>query len=247
MKITNRFLLLVLIAGATFLLILFAARPDLISNIWLWFVGLAGVIVKTFQWLADYFKKLLNPAQENKSATAGSSAKATKLQETVTEENTFEGLTLYLLRYYDDGETTVGLLLTGHKFYCYTLEDTFHQEKIAGETRIPAGTYAIRFRKEETPFTKTMRQRYPEWFTWHLQLQNVPGFSSIYIHNGGDHADTEGCILVSDRLTIGRGNTTLTHSRETFKRLYGWLSEKLYNNIPVRIVVKDENWMNNLK
>ena len=243
----NRFLLLVLIAGATFLLILFAVRPDLISNIWLWFVGLAGVIVKLFQWLTGYFKKLLNPPQDNKSVIAGTSVTETKHQETVTENDTFEGVTLYLLRYYDDGKTTVGLLLVNHKFYCYTLEDTYHKQKIAGETRIPAGTYAIRFRKEETPFTKTMRQRYPEWFTWHLQLQEVPGFDSIYIHNGGDHTDTEGCILVSDRLTIGEGNTTLTHSRETFKRLYRWLSEKLYDNIPVRIVVKDENWMNNLK
>ncbi len=243
----NRFLILVLIAGATFLLILFAVRPDLISNIWLWFVGLAGVIVKLFQWLTGYFKKLLNPPQDNKSVIAGTSVTETKHQETVTENDTFEGVTLYLLRYYDDGKTTVGLLLVNHKFYCYTLEDTYHKQKIAGETRIPAGTYAIRFRKEETPFTKTMRQRYPGWFTWHLQLQEVPCFDSIYIHNGGDHTDTEGCILVSDRLTIGEGNTTLTHSRETFKRLYRWLSEKLYDNIPVRIVVKDENWMNNLK
>ena len=243
----NRFLLLILIAGAAFLLILFAVRPDLISNIWLWFVGLAGVIVKLFQWLAEYFKKLLNPQQSKKSAPADTNSKEINHQETATKEDAFEGVTLYLLRYYDDGETTVGLLLANRKFYCYTLEDTFHKEKIAGETRIPAGTYAVRFRKEETPFTKTMRQRYPEWFTWHLQLQKVPGFDSIYIHNGGDHTDTEGCILVSDRLTIGEGSTTLTHSRETFKRLYRWLSEKLYDNIPVRIVVKDENWMNNLK
>ncbi len=110
----NRFLLLVLIAGATFLLILFAVRPDLISNIWLWFVGLAGVIVKLFQWLTDYFKKLLNPPQDNKSATAGTSVSETKHQETVTENDIFEGITLYLLRYYDDGQTTVGLLLMNY-------------------------------------------------------------------------------------------------------------------------------------
>jgi len=39
----NRLLLLVLIAGATFLIILFALKPELIDNIWLWLVGLSGM------------------------------------------------------------------------------------------------------------------------------------------------------------------------------------------------------------
>jgi hypothetical protein len=43
----NRILLLIAIAGLTFCIILFAARPDLLKDFWLWAVGLAGPIVKT--------------------------------------------------------------------------------------------------------------------------------------------------------------------------------------------------------
>ncbi len=237
----NRFLLLILIAGATFLLILFAVRPDLISNLWLWFIGLSGVVVKAFQWLAGYFKKLINPPEK-----AGESQQDTVIKTNHSEESSFNGVNLHLLRYYNDGDTTVGLLLINKRFYCYTLEDAYHELKIAGKTRIPAGTYAVLFKKELTPFTKIMRRHYP-WFTWHLELQKVSGFTSVYIHNGGDSGDTDGCILVSDRLTINPQKPVLTHSRETFKRLYLFLSEKLENNTPVRIVVEDEKWMNNLK
>jgi hypothetical protein len=42
----NRILLLIAIAGLTFVVILFAARPDLLKDFWLWAVGLAGPIVK---------------------------------------------------------------------------------------------------------------------------------------------------------------------------------------------------------
>jgi hypothetical protein len=42
----NRILLLILIAGITFLVILSISRADMLKDIWLWLVGLAGPIVK---------------------------------------------------------------------------------------------------------------------------------------------------------------------------------------------------------
>jgi hypothetical protein len=42
----NRILLLILIAGITFLIVLLISRIDLMKDIWLWLVGLAGPIVK---------------------------------------------------------------------------------------------------------------------------------------------------------------------------------------------------------
>jgi hypothetical protein len=154
----------------------------------------------------------------------------------------FRGTTLKLLRYSDDGDTTIGLLFVNGGFYCYTLEDTHQDEKVEGETRIPAGIYNIGYRKEDTPLTIKYKERYPEWFTWHVQLANVPQFESIYIHNGGDHTHTEGCILVSDSMNVGSENTVLSNSRNTFKRLYRFISEKLDNNVPVRIIIRDEKW-----
>ena len=243
----NRFLLLVLVAGATFLIVLFAVKPELIENIWLWLVGLAGVIVKAFQVLVDFFKeKFSDDKDKDKEKETTEPEPSTGSAGNTPSTQPFNGTSLSLARFSDDGETTIGMLTVNGKFYCYTLEDTFHKEKIAGETRIPAGTYNIRYRKEETELTMKYRERYYEWFTWHLQLQDVPGFDSVYIHNGGDHTNTEGCILVSDSLNVSSEKTFLTNSRETYRRLYGYIREQLDNNVPVRITIYNEEWINKL-
>ena len=249
----NRVLLLILVAGATFLIILFAVKPELIGDIWLWLVGLSGVIIKAFQSLIAYVKKMFSgnseqtddnePSPENNTVAPSNSNRSVAAK----DEKAFDGITLRLLRYSDDGETTIGMLTINNKFYCYTLEDTFHEEKIPKETRIPAGTYIIDYLREETPSTKKMRELYNEWFMYHLELKNVPNFNYVYIHNGGTHNDTEGCILVSDSLNVSSDKTFLSNSRETFRRLYIYLSEQLNNSIPVRIIIHDENWLNSLK
>ena len=244
----NRILLLILIAGAVFLLILFAVKPELIGNIWLWLIGLSGVIVKSLQSLFSYFQKWLGGDKEQKEmkSTPSNKAIANIEKPNSAKIDDFAGLTIRLLRYFDDGETTVGMLLINNRFYCYTLEDTYHEVKVADETRIPSGTYTIKFKTELSPFTIIMRERYPEWFSYHLELLKVPGFKHVYIHNGGDHTDTKGCILVSDSLTVNNKNTFFSNSRETFRRFYLFVSEQLNNNVAVRIIIDDEKWMNNL-
>ncbi len=240
----NRILLLILVAAATFLIILFAVKPELIEGIWLWLIGFAGVIVRGFQSLINFFKeKFASDKEADKNNKTQSQDTASVAQPDKNEEIPFNGVSLSLLRYTDDGQTTLGLLQINDDFYCYTLEDTFHDEKIQGETRIPNGSYPIQFKKEETELTLKYRERFPEWFTWHIQLQGVPGFNSIYIHNGGDHTNTEGCILVSDSLNVSNEKTFLSNSRETFRRLYGYLQEQLNKNIPARITIYDENWI----
>ena len=244
----NRILLLILIAGAVFLLILFAVKPELIGNIWLWLIGLSGVIVKSLQLLFASFQKWLGGDKEQNKIKSTSSNKtiASNDKTNSAKIDHFTGLTIRLLRYFDDGDTTVGMLLINNRFYCYTLEDTYHEVKVAGDTRIPAGIYTIKFKTGLSPFTITMRERYPEWFTHHLELLKVRGFKHVYIHNGGDHTDTKGCILVSDSLTVNNKNTFFANSRETFRRFYLFVSEQLNNNVPVRIIIDDEKWMNNL-
>lgn len=237
----NRLLLLLLVAGVTFLIILFAVNPDLADSIWLWIVGLIGAIIKFFQMAFGYIKDKFS-GETDKQGKESENGK-----EDDTAEKEFHGLKMHLLRLSDDGITTIGLLFINHKFYCYTLEDTFRKVKITRKTRIPAGSYDIKFRKEETRLTTVFRERHPEWFTWHLELQDINDFQSVYIHNGGNHRDSDGCILVSDSLNLSSQNKILTNSSETFRRFYHFLSEKLEHNIPIRIIIKDENWIKNLK
>ena len=158
----------------------------------------------------------------------------------------FKGVTLKLFRFFDSGDTTLGILTLNNGFFCYTLEDTYRKLKVQGKTRIPAGTYAIKFRKVDTGKTQKMRVKHPGWFTYYPELQNVPQFKYVYIHSGNKSEDTDGCILVANSIDGNNKKKLILNSRVTFKELYIKITEPLKNNIPVRIIIYDENWIKNL-
>ena len=84
-------------------------------------------------------------------------------------------------------------------FRSWCLEDTKRAIKIPGQTRIPAGFYELKIRKEETPLTLRHRAAYNKpndsWFKFHIEVTGIPGFDSVYVHTGNDVDDTEGCLL----------------------------------------------------
>jgi hypothetical protein len=286
----NRIVILILIALATFVLLLVINNSTWTDDIWMYLVGLAGIVVKGFQSITSWFKKMvgLEPnAQTPQSSPQTSSTPPAVVQQTQQLEtvpltsapgpqsptasstkpestsvnnlnddmpdplkasDSFNGLELQLLRYVDDGKTTLGLLYVDGKYFGVTLEDTYHEIKVAGETRIPAGTYEIKFQPELTDLTKTYRERYPDWFTNHLHLQNVPGFSGIYIHPGITNVHTKGCILVSNAFSVvSDGNLVLDRAPDTFKKLYLRLSAALNQGSRLRIKIKDENWITKIQ
>ncbi len=239
----KRVFLLLFIAIITFLIVVLFNNPGLLDDIWLWLIGLAGLIIKGGKGIINYFSSLFdkmspdsqnNPASRQDESNIASPAQPLQIDPSIIQ--------IRLLRYQDDGQTTLGLLYINNKFYCYTLEDTWQKVKVPGETRIPSGVYPIDFRKEESGLTSTYRKRYPEWFSYHIQIQKVPDFRYIYIHNGGDHTNTEGCILVSDSLNTAKGDTVLSNSKETFKRLYGFLETQINEGKKITITIDDENW-----
>jgi len=241
----NRFTTLLVIALVTFAVIFFIQRPDILDQIWLWLIGLSGAIIEFFRRIFLSLQKKDekdNKPQQNPSLTIASNnpAKQAELQALATDQ--FNGITLTVFRYSDDGSTTIGLLYLNGFFYCYTLEDTHHEVKIAGETRIPAGKYSVDFIRQDTPLTIKYREAFPEWFSYHLEIQNVPGFAGVYIHSGGDHTHTEGCLLVSDSLTVKPDNKFLTNSKNTFQKLYIYLKQEIEKGTKVRLIVRDEAW-----
>lgn len=148
---------------------------------------------------------------------------------------------LGLARYSDNGESTLGLLFEiGDRFQCYTLEDQAQAEKVAGETRIPAGRYEIRFREVLSPMTERYRARF-DWFTWHLELQDVPGFLYVYVHIGNDADDTDACILVGDQPNNNQRHTGfLGSSTPAFEVLYRKIAEALQSGERVFITIADD-------
>lgn len=159
-------------------------------------------------------------------------------------EDDFEGTTLSVLRYFDDKQTTLGLLFIEEEFFCYTLEDTHRDVKVKGATRIPAGTYRLGYMRALTPLTKKYRQTRP-WFEYHLHVKDVPNYTGVYIHSGSTHKHTEGCLLVADSIYSSSEKRSIFNSRATFEKLYKKLQPILNNEKKVRIKYFDENWYNN--
>ena len=106
---------------------------------------------------------------------------------------------LELLRFSDQNESTLCILCEDagccKQFLCFTLEDTYREEKIAGETRIPAGKYKIKLRTYGSHHNR-YKVKFPEFHVGMLEIMNVPDFTDILIHIGNKIKDTEGCLIV---------------------------------------------------
>lgn len=114
---------------------------------------------------------------------------------------------------------TFGVLFVNGVFECHTLEDVVRAQKIAGETAIPAGVYAV-----EITASPKFGRRLP-------LLLNVPNYSGVRIHAGNQSRDTEGCILPGR----GRNGDALTQSMLAFSELFRKIERACEAGEPVRI------------
>ncbi len=138
-------------------------------------------------------------------------------------------------RFYDNGDATIGIMMVDTKFEAFTLEDEKRTKKVNGETRIPAGLYFVDFQKIVTPKTKAYRRKY-DWFTFHLQIKGVSGFTNVYLHIGNYDTDTDGCVLLGT--TANSENGTIGRSLKAFKRFYEKVSKVLEagEQVSIRII-----------
>lgn len=148
-------------------------------------------------------------------------------------------MNLIITRFSSGSDDTLGLLHIEDKFAAFTLEDEFRTIKVAGETRIPAGTYRILLRNEGG-LTEKYKQRFPDIHKGMLWLQDVPGFEWIYIHCGNKDEHTEGCILVGD---TSQQNITedgfIGGSASAYRRVYPIIAEAIERE-RVTIEVRDD-------
>ena len=147
---------------------------------------------------------------------------------------------LTLERLSSNKDSTGGVLFFNGSFICFTCEDAHHETKIAGKTRIPAGTYKIDIRNEGG-LTKRYASRYPDIHKGMLWLRDVPGFEWIYIHVGNTHRHTGGCILVGDGAICKPDKNITQYSANAYRRMYPKLAEAAASgNLEIEIIDRDK-------
>ena len=147
---------------------------------------------------------------------------------------------LKVLRYNSEADSTNGLLFEvndlGNQFLCYTLEDEHRVLKVKGETRIPAGIYNIKLRKEGG-FHERYTKKYPDIHIGMLHIIDVPGFEFILIHTGNTDEHTSGCLILGD----SQENNTIIKdgfvgkSVNAYRRIYPKIAKAIDNGEEVTI------------
>ncbi len=131
---------------------------------------------------------------------------------------------LLLERVKSDDDATIGTLYADGRFLCFTLEDEFRIDKVPAETRIPAGTYAVRLRAAGGMHPK-YKARFGDLHRGMLHLQDVPNFQWVYLHVGNTDDHTEGCILVGRGVQSADGNMSVQASRDAYRDLCGAVND----------------------
>ena len=128
-------------------------------------------------------------------------------------------MTLRVIREPSQHNATMGSLYVDGVWQCWTLEDAIRDQKIAGETCIPPGTYRV----DIAPSSRFHRLL--------PILCDVPGFSGVRIHAGNTIADTAGCLLVGRTRSSGQ----VGESRLAFEALFPRLVTGLSGGISITI------------
>ena len=122
-------------------------------------------------------------------------------------------------RFVSDADATISRVTVDGRFVCFGLEDEFREEKVVGETRIPAGTYRINLRTEGG-FHQRYSRRFSDIHRGMLHIQDVPNFQFILIHCGNTDEDTKGCLLVGTQANTQPGDMSIIASTGAYRRFY---------------------------
>jgi hypothetical protein len=115
-------------------------------------------------------------------------------------------------RFLHHPDCEIGRVYINDELFCYSIEDADRTTKIKGETCIPYGTYPLDTRNSPH-FSRT----YNHDMIW---VKNVPGFEFILIHWGNTISDTEGCLIIGDKIGIVNQKDAVLNSRATYLKFY---------------------------
>jgi hypothetical protein len=165
-----------------------------------------------------------------------------------------ETINFQLLRYSDDGESSLGLLhelkpIDNPYLWAFTLEDEKRVTKLKGETRIWGNlVYELKIREELTELTKKYRadKRISDFFEYHIEIVDVRDFTGVYVHIGNKDIHTDACLLLGNKPHNNNfGDGFIEESVDTYRRWYTYLYPKLKAKTHRSFIkVIDENKLN---
>jgi len=131
---------------------------------------------------------------------------------------------LKVARFFDDGDSTLGVLSINGMPDAFTVEDEKREIKVKKETRIPEGTYEIKLRTEGTHHEQ-YKKKYGDKHFGMLHITNIPNFQYVLIHIGNSDEDTEGCLLPG--LTASLSTMTVGESTVAYEKIYNVVAPEL--------------------
>jgi hypothetical protein len=129
-----------------------------------------------------------------------------------------------LLRIAEGTNTTLGQLYINNLFQCYILEDKIRDEKVPGETAIPAGQYQLGLNSTDGMNAK-YKSRYNQMHQGMVEIRGIPNFTLVFFHIGNYHTDTRGCLLTGSYYQLVNDDYRVLHSADAYKRVYPFLAE----------------------
>jgi hypothetical protein len=153
------------------------------------------------------------------------------------QEKAFSDVLIAMDRIGHGPNSCLGVLNYNGQFTNFTLEDPPRNKKIPKKTAIPAGTYEIKLRHEGELYKKySKKYGEPHPMLW---LQNVEGFSWIYIHPLNFHYQTDGCIGTGDSFIMDGKDYVLHDSVKAYDELYFPTRDTLIAGKQVFIVIRE--------
>lgn len=116
-------------------------------------------------------------------------------------------------RFLHHPDCEIGRVYINGEYFCFSIEDASRTTKIKGETCIPLGVYPL-----GTRFSPRFSKTYNHDMIW---VKNVPGFEFILIHWGNTISDTEGCLIIGDKIGVVNQKDAVLNSRATYLKFYG--------------------------
>ena len=139
-------------------------------------------------------------------------------------------MTLTLYRFHSDQLFTASILYLDGIYVCFVLEDAYHQQKIYGQTRIPAGEYKVILE-----YSPKMSPRYGHKMVSPI---GIPNYTGVRFHRGMTAEDTEGCLLVGLGLDIV--DRKLFRCVEGYEQFYAKVSDALERGEEGKLIIVDE-------